>query len=80
MNGNRPKKHPSGKYLAKDRYTKQEFLIDLATYHSIMDLIHFYHESIYNLPDSESVLVQKVSNDSKTVDYVRIPMNRIIFE
>ncbi len=65
-------------YLAKDRYDSKEYLIDQKTYTHIIDLVHFYHESIYMLPDDEVVHVQKLEGPEHTSP-CDIPVNHIVF-
>lgn len=69
---------PRGKNLIRDRFNDQEYLIDQSTYLYIMDLIEFYHQSIYEFPDWDKVRVQKMENGN-LVD-CQIPINRLVFE
>lgn len=73
-------KPPLAKYhKAHDRYSKIEYLIDQRTYHYILDLVQFYHESIYWLPDDEHVKALRIDDDRHNSP-CEIQVNHLIFE
>ncbi len=69
---------PRGKNLIKDRFDDQEYLIDQSTYLYVMDLVNFYHQSIYEFPDWDKVHVQKMKNN-RLID-CEVPVNRLVFK
>jgi|GEM_PF-1105401 len=66
-------------YKAHDRFSKVHYQIDQRTYHHIMDLIQFYHESIYWLPDDEVVTAKRI-DDARQTTHCSVPVNQLIFE
>lgn len=66
-------------YKALDRFSREEYRIDQRTYHHIMDLIHFYHDSIYWLPDEELIKTQRVVDERHTTP-CEVPVNHLVFE
>ncbi|XOV92775.1 MAG: hypothetical protein ACFHWX_21545 [Bacteroidota bacterium] len=71
-------KVPKGKYLIRDRFDHQEYLMDQSTYQYIIDLIDFYHQSTYEFPDWDQVHVKKIE-DQENQD-CKVSINRLIFE
>jgi len=69
----------SNYHLIRDRYAKSEYLIDDSNYRYIMDLIHLYHENIYQFPDNDCVHALKINEGGDFID-CDISINRIIFE
>lgn len=68
----------SRRYLVKTRFAKDEYLIDQKTYFHIMDLVRFYHESIYMLPDDEYVRAEKIDDPHHTSP-CDIQVNHLVF-
>lgn len=68
----------SNHLLAKDRFGNLEYLVDQKDYYYIMDLIRFYHDSIYMLPDDEVIHVEKIDGNEHT-STCDVPVNQLIF-
>lgn len=61
----------------RNRFSRQLYSITLHDFHKIRDLIHMYHETIYNLPDEEQVVAIPIASDSQ--DRCLIKVNEIVF-
>ncbi len=68
---------PPGKYLIKDRFGNQHYLIDQKAYQYILDLIKFYHSRTDEFPDWDKVTVERLG-ESQKVD-CQVPINRLVF-
>lgn len=74
------KQHSEGSYLhAKDRFNNHEYLLDPGAYFHIQELIRFYHQSIYTLPDYEVVRARRIEDTEHTVSCT-IPVNHLLIE
>lgn len=65
-------------YTARDRFEDHEYLIDQKNYYYIMDLINFYHDSIYSLPDNEIIQAEKIEDEQHTTP-CNVPVNHLVF-
>ncbi|MEQ8237915.1 MAG: hypothetical protein RIA69_01815 [Cyclobacteriaceae bacterium] len=74
-----PKYASQYNHLAIDRYAHTEYHIDDATHKRIIDMINFYHESIYSFPDDERVEA-KIFGENGDLIGCRVSINRLIFE
>lgn len=66
------------KYHAQDRFSHKEYMIEHASYQYIMDMIKFYHESIYLFPDSEKIRAAIWHEDHW--DQETVPINHLVFD
>ncbi|MFT6867711.1 MAG: hypothetical protein ACJA08_002555 [Cyclobacteriaceae bacterium] len=76
--------HPNNKllkdhYLAHNRYTQAEYLIDQKTYRYIMEYISEFRYSMHMIPDDEFVDCHKLIDDDTTAN-CRIKINELVFE
>ncbi len=65
-------------YLVVDRYRQGRYKIDFQTYDHIVELVMFYHESMYLLPDDEMVEVTGIDKDNYGVRKM-MKVNEIVF-
>ncbi len=65
--------------LVHNRYTKDEYLIDMTTYEYIIDFVKENHEPIYLIPDDEYVQARKLLSENSTVD-CQLRINELVFE
>lgn len=64
---------------AHGRYSDEEYLIELKSYHYILELIQEYHEPMYFLPDEEFIEARRlVRDDVPETCWVRV--NELVFE
>ena len=68
----------TGGHLIVDRYSQERYRIDLDTYQRIIEMIRFYNESIYALPDDE-VIEATGADDQNGGRRVRLRVNQIVF-
>jgi len=70
---------PPGKYLIKDRFGSQRYLINQKSYQHILDLVKMYHTRTYEFPDWDNVPVEMILKEDKRVDCL-VPINRLVFD
>ncbi|VXD16152.1 hypothetical protein [Marinoscillum sp. 108] len=70
---------PTYPYEATDRFDHSRYRLSQATYYQIMDLIKFYHESMYLLPDDEVVIVERLIDQNHT-EYCKVSVNHLVLE
>ncbi|MEQ8581606.1 MAG: hypothetical protein RIC30_07805 [Marinoscillum sp.] len=70
---------PAHQYKAIDRFDHSRYELSQATYYQIIDLIKFYHEPMYLLPDDEVVTVERLI-DQHHSEHCMIKVNHLILE
>lgn len=65
--------------LAHNRFTKEEYLIDMTTYEYIVDFVRENHEPIYLIPDDEYIQVRKLLREGTTMD-CQLRINELVFD
>ena len=70
---------PPGKYLIRDRFGNQQYLITQNTYQYILDMIKMYHIRTYEFPDWDIVPVEMLVTENNKVE-CQIPINRLVFD
>lgn len=65
------------RYTVRSRKNNQRYLLDLNGMMKITELIDFYNESIYYLPDD--VTVRGYTQDDDTYTSVELKVNELIF-
>lgn len=68
-----------GQFLIKDRYNNSEYIIDQPTYLYILDLVKFYHQSIYEFPDGDRIHVEKINDEGNKHIHCEVSINRLVF-
>lgn len=69
----------SSSFKVKSRKTHQQYKISQKDWHHIMDLVKFYHESIYLLPDFETICAEKLDFTGNTIDRCTLKVNEVVF-
>lgn len=64
-------------YKAQDRFTSEVYQLDARTFNQILELVEFYHESTYWLPDDETVCVN-CTNKNRHTTKRNVPVNHLI--
>ncbi len=61
----------------RNRFSRELYSIEFHDYQKITDLIHLYHENIYNLPDYEEI--RAVPLDRRKGGSCLLKVNEIVF-
>ena len=64
--------------LVRNRFSHDVYRISARSYEKILELIRFYHESIYRLPDEEYIEAEKIE-DEKHYRKCNLRVNEIMF-
>jgi len=64
-------------YKAFDRFTNETYQLDQRTLNHILELVEFYHDSTYWLPDDETVCVNCIKDNRHTTKR-SVPVNHIV--
>jgi hypothetical protein len=62
--------------FVKDRYTQKKYMMDFSTFQKVKEIVTFYNDSIYNLPDDLMVEL-RISPDCEDCETVKI--NHLVF-
>ncbi|MBV6645795.1 MAG: hypothetical protein KI790_10120 [Cyclobacteriaceae bacterium] len=73
-------KSDADQMLVKSRFGPDLYHIKKADYYRIMDMIWFFHESIYDLPDHELIVGRKYNQDkNEDQEAHMLKVNEIVF-
>lgn len=61
------------------RHDNHRYHISRSDYQRILDLINLYHDSIYLLPDEETIEAFKLTKTGRHLGKVELQINEIIF-
>ncbi len=64
--------------LIVHRYNQHRYRISMLTYHRIVEMIKFYNESIYSLPDFEVIEAIGADDENEGVKEI-LQVNEIVF-
>jgi len=62
--------------MVKDRYTQKRYIMDFSTFQNIQEIVSFYNDSIYNLPDD---LMVELRTSLDCEDCETVNLNHLVF-
>lgn len=62
----------------RNRFSHELYAIDFHNFQKITDLVHLYHDTIYNLPDEEKIPAMPLGQTSTAASCL-LKVNEIVF-